>query len=263
VLTAPQQVAAAIKQDILDGTVKPGDRLPAEQELASLFGVSRPTVRTALQELCQNQILTVRRGRTGGYSVGSLSLDALETSVREYLSLFLVVETLAPEHFFEVRAAHEVLCAEVAAARCDAAGLARLEEIHATLAGSTDVHGHTNGTPLDLPLDGRRAFELDLDFHRALAQATGNPLIVSFEGALIAVLHRLVGTGDSVTPTEAVGYVADVIAAVRAKDPAAARDAMRRHLAYSAAHYGLGPLDAHARVERGGARGGAVIAFDQ
>src|SRR5579884_2014027 len=91
VLSAPQQVAAAVKRDILEGTLKPGDKLPPEDELVRLFGVSRPTIRAGLQELCAAQILTVQRGRNGGYRVGDFSLSILEKNVTDLISLSLVV----------------------------------------------------------------------------------------------------------------------------------------------------------------------------
>lgn len=237
VRTAPQQVSAAIRQEILEGRLKPGDSLPPELELAALFGVSRPTVRAGLQELCAAQILTVHRGRSGGYRVGDLSLETLEVSVREQLSLFLVVETLKTEHFFEVRAAHELLCAETAALRRTVPALMRLETLQREIDQCRPGDGEP-GAGDDSPAR-RRAFELDLEFHRALAEATGNPLIQSFEGALIAVLHRLLGGGDSVSPERALGNVGEVVDAVRAQDPVAAREAMRDHLRHSAMHYGL------------------------
>src|SRR5262249_5116108 len=74
VLSATRQIAAAIKHDILQGVLKPGDKLPSEDELARLFGVSRPTVRAGLQELRAAEILDVQRGPKGGYRVGNLSL---------------------------------------------------------------------------------------------------------------------------------------------------------------------------------------------
>jgi len=225
VLTAPQQIAAAIKREILEGVLKPGDRLPSEQELAGLFGVSRPTVRTGLQELCAAQILVVQRGRKGGYRVGDFSLTQLEANVMEFISLSLVVETLKPEQFLEVRFAHELLCAETAARRRTSDSLARLEQVQQELAGCDDP---------------RRAFDTDLQFHRMLAEATGNPLILSIEGAMIAVLRRLIGDGARTTPTETLGNLDEIIDAVRDGDPDAARAAMRRHLAHSVSHYGLG-----------------------
>lgn len=225
VLTAPQQVAAAIKREILEGGLKPGDRLPPEQELAHLFSVSRPTVRAGLQELCAAQILVVQRGRNGGYRVGDFSLESLEASVMEFISLSLVVETLKPEQFLEVRFAHELLCAETAARRRTPEALARLEEIRNEIEGAF--------------AEPRRAFELDLQFHRALAAATQNPLILSIEGALIAVLHRLIGDAAQTTPGETLGNLTEIIDAVRDGYPDAARDAMRDHLERTVLHYGL------------------------
>jgi len=226
VLTAPQQVAAAIKREILEGSLKPGDRLPSEQELGHLFGVSRPTVRSGLQELCAAQILVVQRGRNGGYHVGDFSLQNLEASVMEFISLSLVVETLKPDQFLEVRFAHELLCAETAAHRRTPAALAKLEQIRNQI---EDVAG-----------EPRRAFELDLQFHRALAEATRNPLIMSIEGALIAVLHRMIGDARQTAPSETLGNLTEIIDAVHEGDGEGARGAMRRHLSRSAIHYGLG-----------------------
>lgn len=225
VLTAPQQVAAAIKREILEGGLKPGDKLPPEQELADLFRVSRPTVRTGLQALCSAQILVVQRGRNGGYRVGDFGLDGLEASVMEFISLSLVVETLTPEHFLEVRFAHELLCAETAARRRTPASLAKLEQVHAQVA--------------DAFAESRRAFEIDLQFHRALAEATTNPLILSIEGALIAVLHRMIGDATQTTPSQTLANLTEIFVAVRDANPDAAREAMRRHLSQTAIHYGF------------------------
>jgi GntR family transcriptional repressor for pyruvate dehydrogenase complex len=234
VLTAPQQVAAAIKREILEGGLKPGDKLPPENDLAQLFSVSRPTVRAGLQELCAAQILVVQRGRSGGYRVGDFSFDALEASVMEFISLSLVVETLKPEQFLEVRFAHELLCAETAARRRTPAALVRLQNIRAQIE--------------DAFSDSRTAFELDMQFHRALAEATGNPLILSIEGALIAVLHRMIGDAHQTTPIETLGNLTDIIDAIRDGDVDAARSAMGAHLSRTVTHYGLDPGNASARI---------------
>lgn len=229
VLPAPRQVAAAIKREILEGTLRSGDRLPSEPELAHMFGVSRPTLRAGLQELCSSGILTVHRGRNGGYSVAEFSVDAMEASVMESISLSLVVETLKPEAFFEVRHALELLAAGAAARRRSPAALEGLQAIAA------EVH--------DASMDSKRAFDLDLEFHRALAAATDNPLLLTFERSMIMVLERLLGDGSTVSPVQALGGVSEVIAAVAAQDVAGARDAMDQHLSHAAAHYGLDRYD--------------------
>ena len=224
VLTAPQQVAAAIKRDILEGVLKPGDKLPGEERLAAHFAVSRPTVRAGLQELCAAQILVVQRGRNGGYRVGSMSLSVLESSVSELLSLSLVVETLEPAQFFEVRYTLEQLIAELAAVKRSPASLIQLEELTAEAEAITTRP---------------EAFELDVRFHRRLAEATENQLVVTFEGAMIAVLHRLLGDGSRIDPEEALGGMIGVVEAVRDQDPLRARHAMQQHLRALASFYDL------------------------
>jgi len=149
----------------------------------------------------------------------------LEMSVTNVISLSLVVETLRPDQFFEVRYALELLSAGAAARHRDRAAVQELEDIAAEI--------------VEASAEPRRAFELDLQFHRVLAAATQNPLLLSFERAMIAVLHRLLGDGASVSQAAALGNIIDVIDAVVAGEAAAAREAMRGHLAHSAAHFGL------------------------
>jgi DNA-binding FadR family transcriptional regulator len=228
VLTAPRQIAAAIKREILEGALKVGDKLPSEQELSTIFGVSRPTVRAGLHELCASQILVVQRGRGGGYRVGNFSFDGLGTTVTEFISLSLVADALKPEQFLEVRFAHELLSAETAARRRSDQSMAQLDQL-----------AEAARQPQE---DGRAAFELDLRFHRILAEATENPLIVTFESAMIAVLHHLLGDGTDIAPAAALGNVDEIIDGVRVRDPDAAREAMKRHLEHSRAHYGVTPI---------------------
>ena len=59
-------VAAEIRNAILGGTLRPGDRLPPETSLMSRFGVSRPSLREALRLLEAEELLDIRRGARGG-----------------------------------------------------------------------------------------------------------------------------------------------------------------------------------------------------
>ncbi len=240
ILSAPRQVAAALKREILQGALKPGDRLPSEERLAELFGVSRPTVRAALQELSAAGTVVVRRGRGGGYRVSTFSLDTLTTAVTEYIAFSLVVESLTPPQFLEIRRELELLSADLAARRRTVEHLERLEALDARIETMIEEA---------VPDDSRAAFELDLELHRALAEAAQNPLLVSFEGAMIIVLHHLFGSGASVPPMRALGDARAVIDAVRRGDPAAARDAMARHLTHSVDHLELQlPVSERSRV---------------
>lgn len=224
VLTAPQQIAAAIKEQILKRSLLPGDRLPAEPDLAQLFGVSRPTVRTALRELCAAQILVSRRGRGGGYYVAQLSPERIEDSVSEFLSLSLIVETLTYEQLSEVRSAMELLTAEAAARSRSDEMLTRLK---AALPRAADFEGSPR----------ERIVEADLRFHRVLAECTGNPLLVSFEGALLAALHRFARHVGAVSTKGAIAHLDEVLEAVSDRDSRRAREAMARHLEATATYF--------------------------
>jgi GntR family transcriptional repressor for pyruvate dehydrogenase complex len=230
ILSAPRQVAAAIKREILEGALKPGDRLPSEEQLAALFGVSRPTVRAALQELSSAGTVVARRGRGGGYRVGALSPDTITPTFTELIALSLVVESLTPAQFLEVRRELELLSADAAARRRTEEQLERLERMDREIAAVVSDIG---------PQDPRASFELDLEFHRVLAEAADNPLLVSLEDAMIVVLHHLFGSGESIPPSRALGDIRSVIDAVRRRDAAAAREAKARHHAPSAEHLRL------------------------
>ena len=221
VRSAPQQIATAIKEWIRDGSLRPGDRLPPEPELAEMFGASRPTVRAALQELCANEVLSVRRGRTGGYRVSDISLELLAPRITEFITLSLTVKTIDLTQVYEVRRELELLIAELAAERRTPEGLAALEAI---LAAADEVP----------PATANAAIDLDLRYHRELANCTANPLLIGLEGAMDSAYRQFrERSTEEVTPREALRGLAELTAAVRAADPAAARSAMERHLSYS------------------------------
>jgi GntR family transcriptional repressor for pyruvate dehydrogenase complex len=221
VLTAPQQIATAIKDWILDGSMRPGDRLPPEPELAELFGASRPTVRAALQELCANEVLTVRRGRTGGYRVSDISLELLGPRITEFITLSLTVKTIELTQVYEVRRELELLIAELAAERRTPEGLAGLEGI---LAAAEVVP----------PVTSNAAIDFDLRYHRELASCTANPLLIGLEQAMDSAYRQFrARSNEEVSPHGALRGLDDLTAAVAAQDRAAARAAMERHLSYS------------------------------
>ncbi len=140
VLTLPEQIAAQVRESILDGSLGPGDRLPSEGAMAEMYGCSRPTVREAMRTLRADHILTSARGRGGGYRVAELSLQALGASVSEVISLSLGMKTLDYAQLFAVRFDLELRSAATAATeRTDA----DLEALRATLPAD----------PADLPVE--------------------------------------------------------------------------------------------------------------
>lgn len=225
VRSAPEQISATIREWILEGTLRAGDRLPSEEKLAETFGVSRPTVRESLRELRSASLLTSSRGRTGGYRVAEMSVRTLGSSVAEAISFSLSMRTLSPAQLFEVRTALEVQSAETAAVRRTEEDLARLREAVQRL--------------LDLPADPEELLTRDLDFHRVLAEATHNPLIIGFAGAITSAFRHVAADVGEISPREMVAHVDEVVDAVAAGDAASAGVAMRAHLHYFADYFRL------------------------
>jgi GntR family transcriptional regulator, transcriptional repressor for pyruvate dehydrogenase complex len=224
VLTLPEQIAASIRESILDGSLGPGDRLPSEESMATMFGCSRPTVREALRTLRADRVLTSARGRGGGYRVAELSLPELGASVGEVISLSLGMKTLDYAQLFAVRFDLELRSAATAAAERTDEDLAALR---ATLPDD----------PAELPVEA--ALSADVAFHRALAEASHNPLLVGFAGATATAFRRFSEEAQEVDPSRVLDGTREVVEAVAAADPDASREAMRAHLAYFSRYFGL------------------------
>lgn len=141
------------------GLYVPSQQLPTERELAMMLGVSRSSVREALQQLTAQGYLEVRRGRKGGYFVLA---DWGPTSA-ERVRRHLVANWAEFEQIFEARTLVEPLIARTAALR-HTAGDARA--IEAALQAYLDAPDHDAS---------RRA---DGSLHLAIAKATQNPILV-------------------------------------------------------------------------------------
>ncbi|NKQ51364.1 FadR family transcriptional regulator [Amycolatopsis sp. K13G38] len=149
----------AIKQMIVDGELKPGDRLPREADLAERLGLSRNSLREAVRALSLIHVLDVRRG--DGTYVTSLDPSVLMDAMG-FVVDFHRDDTVL--QFFEARRVIEPVVTGMAATRMpreDIDGLATL---------------------LDSLGDSPTAEELvanDLEFHRRIAAGAGNPVLAS------------------------------------------------------------------------------------
>lgn len=150
---------ATIKQMILDGELRPGDRLPPEADLAAQLGLSRSSMREAFKALEMLRILDVRRG--DGTYVTSLEPRLLLESMSFVLSFH---ESHAVLEVLEVRRTLESATAALAAQRV------RPEQIEAMRAKLSEVDERT--APEELVSN-------DIEFHRLIAEATDNAYFVS------------------------------------------------------------------------------------
>ncbi len=159
-----------IKNMIISGELRPGDRLPKESDLAERLGLSRNSLREAVRALALIHVLDVRQG--DGTYVTSLEPQLLLESMTFVLDFHRDDSVL---HFLEVRQILEPAATELAARRMSEAAIGRLAGILADL-------------PADPSIDELVAN--DLRFHREIAQGAGNPALASLLESLSAPTVR-------------------------------------------------------------------------
>jgi GntR family transcriptional repressor for pyruvate dehydrogenase complex len=208
-----EQIAKQIEQRILSGELRTGDRLPTERELAIQFQASRTAVREAMKTLAQKGLVDMRPGR------GTIVIDGTSLAMRHSLGLMMRVGQLSSTvELVEVR---EILEPEIAAL---AAARAQEEQISAMQA-AVEV--------MDASLNDADAFiAADNDFHRALASATQNELILALVDSVVDLLSVQRKQIFAVAGGPEHGQVHHklLLAAVIGRDPEAARKAMQAHL---------------------------------
>jgi GntR family transcriptional regulator, transcriptional repressor for pyruvate dehydrogenase complex len=221
-------VASSISREIAQGRLKPGDQLPTEQALAITFGVSRNVVREAIARLRSEGRIWSQQGR--GAFVANSSNPTVLTIDYEALQ-----RTDSFRSLFELRGILEVQAAALAATRRTEA------DIKTMLSVLTAMRTAPYGSVAWL--------KNDLEFHRAVAEATRNSYIGQF---LMFVSERvrdsILAAGNQQRSDDmartTLGEHERIFAAIKARDVEGARSAMQNHLVGAAARVGLSSLDA-------------------
>ena len=168
------RLAALLRAQLESDALRPGDRLPTEQQLAQAHGVSRTVVREAVHQLKSAGLLLSRQG-SGVYVSAAPRNHALSFDPGVLESIDSVVQVR------EVRRALEGETAALAATRATAPQIAALRRALRAIDRST--------------AEGRDGVAEDLTFHRALAEAAGNPQF----GRLLEFLEQYLAEAMRVT----------------------------------------------------------------
>ena len=206
-----QQVFDQLRQQILSGSWKPGDKLPSENELAAQFGVSRVTVRNALQKLSGLGLLETRFGE-GSFIRGPEAGAALNQLVP---MLYLGRETLRDILTFR-RMVEGPIC-EIA---CRRATDGEIEQLRQLL-------GQMERAEADLAAFAR----LDSQFHELLARLTRSRMMQQIYQIIddaIQSSYKQHARRQSVLVT--LRWYREILAAFEARDSARARQAMEQSL---------------------------------
>lgn len=212
--TLASRVTEQVEVLILERSLKPGTRLPAERELANQFGVSRTVIREAVRALVAKGMLEVRQGS------GMVVSTPTAQNVAQSMSLLLrgTGDGLEMQKVMEVRRLLEVEIAGVAAERRTAKDLETMKKI---LDENEGVF-----------LERERFVAWDIAFHSALAAATHNELFSILLDSIAATMKKVRELGFNVarTPERALKYHRLILEKVGAGDADGARRAMEEHM---------------------------------
>lgn len=209
---ATEEAISVLQGQIRSGHFRPGQRLPSERALSEVLGVSRPTVREAVQALSAMNVLEVRHG--SGIYVSSLDFNDLLEPVEFALEL----SEPTVRSLFEVRLALEPLAAELAAQRATGEQLVMLQ----------DCLRRTSKPRVSR----RELLELDVELHRLIVEASANELLGSVARSL-SVLGRKSRELTVQRPGALQRSVAEhraIVEAIVGRQAKQARQAMADHL---------------------------------
>jgi GntR family transcriptional regulator, transcriptional repressor for pyruvate dehydrogenase complex len=220
----PNLTAALIdelRRRIVDGEIAPGEKLPSENTLIAEHGVSRTVVREAITRLQAEGLVHTRRGSGSFALTPPPAGNAPQHPVRQ-------VRTLQErQQLMEYRIGIESEAAALAASRSTKAH-------RAVLRSTLEAFSRAEGNPAE-------ALSQDFDFHRTVAEASGNPYlsdaIAGLGPAMIAMPRRRLDRSGTDAETTRLAQVSAeheaILAALDAGDARAAAAAMRTHLANS------------------------------
>jgi GntR family transcriptional repressor for pyruvate dehydrogenase complex len=208
------EIVNQVKTLISEGVLKPGDRLPPERELIREFGVSRPSLREALNTLVAQGFLEVKQGnRTFVKSITSEKLQ-------DPLSLLLKADTQKIFDLIEVRKAMEAWGAFHATQRGSEEDIKRLEEIIGEMREALD--------------EGKSWEKKDADFHLAMAQATHNTIQAHIMFTIYDLLRESVARvfRDQGKAKRLFQQHYRIFSAIKNRSPERARERILEHLNY-------------------------------
>ena len=210
-----EEVRLQIERAIHEGDFQPGDRLPSERELVDTLGVSRVSVREAIRSLEALGLVRVHQGR------GAFVNDR-RSGLGEPMARWLELHRHEVLELLGVRGALDEYAAVAAVENADRKALATVAAAHDAFAAAAD-----DGAPTD------ELVKLDIDFHLAVAEASGNRLLYD----LLSDLHfylaesRFVVLAPTDRPARSAGEHQAIVDAIQAEDGKRAREATAAHIA--------------------------------
>lgn len=165
-----ERVLGFVREQLLSGKLKAGDRLLPEREFAARLGVSRPVIREVLRALAAMGVIDIRHGQ------GSVVRKPDFSEMGDLFTLMLAQNAEVVEDVMEARIAIERHAIRLACQRATAADMQRLEEAMRAIVATVN--------------DAVAGGEADFEFHTRLVEAAHSPTLSSLYGAISNLLKR-------------------------------------------------------------------------
>jgi GntR family transcriptional repressor for pyruvate dehydrogenase complex len=208
--TVPETVVEEIRRMVAGGTLVPGDQLPSVEALARQFGISRASVREALQALAAYGLIEIHHGRGSFVRGNGDASEQFRTWIRE--------QRYALEELCELRIAVETTAARLAAVKASG------EDLHVLQQAILE----TRSNPGDLDA----VVACDTAFHQGITRAARNRLLQQAleltHDLLAEVRYRTLSLPGEVD--HALAAHERILNAIQQQHPDAAAAAMREHL---------------------------------
>ena len=208
-------IVSQIEDAILGKKYLPGSKLPSENELCQMFGVSRTSVREAIQVLQAHGLVVIEKGK--GIFVKSISSQSVSNNILKFLE-----HRIGGDYYFDLIHARQIIEPGLAYL----AALNRTEEDLIKL--ENDIKDITQNEG-----DAMKHVEFDMSFHMHIAKATQNKLLP----LLLNPLHRLMPSAKSKilnkideTKDAAIVWHTKIFKKIKNQDPEGAEKAMVAHL---------------------------------
>lgn len=212
-----EEICERIRDRLASGDLKPGDKLPAERELAQQLGVGRNALREALRSLEIAGVVELRKGVKGGAFIRSGDPDRMNVLMQDMFSL----GSISVAELAETRVHVQDLVMRLACERATEEDFAALE----SNIDRTEV----------MTAEGRflERVEMSREFYRLLGSSTRNAVVAmivhSVTEILMQFVNQRVAAGGKPQPN-LVARRREILSALRARDATRACELMRKHL---------------------------------
>ncbi|MBR6084465.1 MAG: FadR family transcriptional regulator [Spirochaetales bacterium] len=221
-LNCSQQIFEMLFDMLKKGSLKPGDKLPTERAMSESMGVSRNSVREALKAMSCIGLVTARQG--GGTYVNEYDSGYLN-SLLKYLTV--VEDNNMLLEILQIRKALESEAAKLAALNATAEDINNIERL------LYERENTTNDEALDADSKREVLNTLDMDFHMAIAKASGNGAICEFISAISNIfgIHQNRAAEGFRSPGISNTFHRKIFNAIRSRNPELAREVAYEHIA--------------------------------